>query len=83
MCFNSFEVRQCNRGYGICGMARDLTQREMAEILSVAQTTYSDYENDKINIPIETLKKLAYFFDTSIDYLLKVTDNPAPDERKK
>ena len=39
----------------------------MAEILSVAQTTYSDYENDKINIPIETLKKLAYFFDTSID----------------
>lgn len=62
---------------------RDLTQREMAEILSVAQTTYSDYENDKINIPIETLKKLAYFFDTSIDYLLKVTDNPAPYERKK
>ena len=62
---------------------RDLTQREMAEILSVAQTTYSDYENDKINIPIETLKKLAYFFDTSIDYLLKMTDNPAPYERKK
>ena len=62
---------------------RDLTQREMAETLSVAQTTYSDYENDKINIPIETLKKLAYFFDTSIDYLLKMTDNPAPYERKK
>ena len=48
---------------------KDISQKKMAEILNVAQTTYSDYELGKINIPLNTLKKLALFFDTSIDYL--------------
>ena len=52
---------------------RDISQQKMAELLNVAQTTYSDYERGKINIPIDTLKKLALFFDTSIDYLLGET----------
>lgn len=55
----------------------------MAEILNVAQTTYSDYELGKINIPLNTLKKLALFFDTSIDYLLELTDVSKPLPRKK
>ena len=54
----------------------------MAEMLNVAQTTYSDYERGNINIPLETLKKLALFFDTSIDYLLELTDVPTPYPRK-
>lgn len=62
---------------------RDITQKEMAEHLNVAQTTYSDYERNKINIPIPILKKLALFFDTSIDYLLELTDDPKPYPRKK
>ena len=57
---------------------KDLSQKAMAAILHVAQTTYSDYELGKINIPIEILKKLAEFHQTSIDYLLGVTDNPTP-----
>ncbi|MCI8492981.1 MULTISPECIES: helix-turn-helix domain-containing protein [Anaerotruncus] len=56
---------------------RDLSQKQMAEILHVAQTTYSDYELGKINIPIEILKKLAIFYNTSIDYLLNLSDDPA------
>ena len=52
---------------------KDISQKKMAEILNVAQTTYSDYELGKINIPLNTLKKLALFFDTSIDYLLELT----------
>lgn len=55
----------------------------MAEILKVAQTTYSDYELGKINIPLDTLKRLALFFDTSIDYLLELTDVSTPYPRKK
>lgn len=62
---------------------RDISQKQMAELLNVAQTTYSDYERGKINIPLETLKKLALFFDTSIDYLLELTDVSAPYPRKK
>lgn len=62
---------------------KDISQKKMAEILNVAQTTYSDYELGKINIPLNTLKKLALFFDTSIDYLLELTDVSTPYPRKK
>lgn len=57
---------------------KDLSQKAMAAILKVAQTTYSDYELGKINIPIEVLKGLATFHKTSIDYLLNMTDDPTP-----
>lgn len=62
---------------------KDLNQKQMAEILNIAQTTYSDYELGKINIPIEVLKKLALYFDTSIDYLLDMTDVKKPYPRKQ
>ena len=62
---------------------KDISQKKMAEILNVAQTTYSDYELGKINIPLNTSKKLALFFDTSIDYLLELTDVSKPYPRKK
>ena len=62
---------------------KDISQKKMAEILNVAQTTYSDYELGKINIPLNTLKKLALFFDTSIVYLLELTDVSKPYPRKK
>lgn len=62
---------------------KDISQKKMAEILNVAQTTYSDYELGKINIPLNTLKKLALFFDTSINYLLELTDVSKPYPRKK
>lgn len=57
---------------------KDLSQKQMAEILNIAQTTYSDYELEKINIPIEVLKKLSVYFNTSIDYLLDMTDIKKP-----
>ena len=61
----------------------DLSQKQMAELLSIGQTTYSDYELGKINIPIEILKKLSLYFNTSIDYLLDMTDEKEPYPRKK
>lgn len=62
---------------------KDLSQKAMATLLSVAQTTYSDYELGKLNIPIAILKKLAIFHNTSIDYLVELTDNPLPYKRNK
>ena len=62
---------------------KDLKQKDMAKMLNVAQTTYSDYENGKINMPTSILIKLAELYNTSIDYLLGMTDNPRPYERSK
>jgi len=62
---------------------KDLSQQEIAEFLNIGQSTYSDYELEKVNIPIDSLRKLAEFFNTSIDYILDVTDEPKPYPRKK
>ena len=53
---------------------KDLYQKDVASFLNIDQSNYSKYELEKINIPIETLKKLANFYQTSIDYLLYRTD---------
>ncbi len=57
---------------------RDLTQAKIAEFLKIHQTTYSDYEIGNLNVPVDVLIKLAKFYDTSIDYLVGITDNPKP-----
>ena len=47
----------------------DIKQVTLAKYLGVGQGTYSDYENGKINIPIEMFIKLADFYQVSLDYL--------------
>jgi len=56
----------------------DIYQKEIAKYLNVDQSNYSKYELEKINIPIDTLKKLADYYNTSIDYLLYRTDERKP-----
>ena len=48
----------------------DRKQVELATYLSVDQSTYSEYESGKINVPIEQLIKIADFYDVSLDYLV-------------
>lgn len=57
---------------------RDLYQKDIAKVLNMDQSNYSKYELEKVNIPVSTLKKLASFYDTSIDYLLYLTDERKP-----
>ena len=59
-----------------------LTQEKVAQYLNVKQNTYSQYEIGILNYPVDIIIKLALFYNTSIDYLLGLTDNPAPYERK-
>lgn len=61
----------------------DLSQKEIAKILNCYQTTYSRYETGDLNIPVESLKLLAIFFDTSIDYIIGLTDEKRPYKRSK
>lgn len=56
----------------------DATQKALADLLNVHQTTYSDYELGKINIPIAALHKLADHYNVSIDYLLGRTKEKDP-----
>lgn len=58
---------------------RDLTQKNMGEILNCSQRIYSNYECGDVDIPTHILIKLAEFHNTSVDYLLNLTDDKRPD----
>lgn len=49
---------------------RDLTQKQMAEMLNLSQPTYSRYESGVLDIPSSVLISLAKFHKVSVDYLL-------------
>ena len=53
---------------------RDLKQEDLARLLNCTQACYSNYENGRRDIPTETLKILADFYNVSIDYLLGQTN---------
>jgi len=55
---------------------KDITQTKMGEILSCSQRVYSNYECGDIDIPTQTLIKIADFHNVSVDYILERTDNP-------
>ena len=61
---------------------RDLKQKELAELLKVHQTTYSDYELGRLNIPIASLHILADYYGVSMDYLLGRTNIKQPYSQK-
>lgn len=54
----------------------DLTQKQMGEYLSCSQRVYSNYERGDIDIPTQTLAKIADIFEVSVDYIMNRTDNP-------
>lgn len=53
----------------------DITQEQMARVLSCSQVAYSYYELGKRDIPTDILIKLADYYNVSIDYLLDQTNN--------
>lgn len=61
----------------------DLTQKQVGEILNMSQTGYNQYEIGKNDIPTKILIKLAEYYNTSVDYLLGITDERSPYPKKK
>ncbi len=51
-----------------------LCQRNLAEYLGCTQQTYSRYETGELEPSVRVLEKLAYFYATSVDYLLGLSD---------
>ena len=61
----------------------DMYQNDIAKILNMSQTGYSAYETGENDIPTLILRKLADYYNTSIDYLLCRTDNRKPYSKSK
>ena len=61
----------------------DKTQKELAKELDCTQQTYSRYEKEEITIDIFRLIQLAKYYNTSIDYLVGLTDEQKPYPRTK
>ena len=61
----------------------DFSQKDIALYLNINQNTYSRYETNARNIPLEVIGKLADYYNTSVDYLMGRTDNPVPYEDKR
>lgn len=53
---------------------RDLTQKQVAEILNCSQQVYSNYELGQRDVPTEILIALAKYYNVSVDYILGLTD---------
>ncbi len=53
---------------------RNLKSREVASYFGVNESTYSEWEHNKIPIPTRRIAELANFYNVNIDYMLKLTD---------
>jgi transcriptional regulator with XRE-family HTH domain len=49
---------------------RDMTQKQFANILNVSASAFGNYVQDTREPDYDTLKRLASYFNVSIDYLL-------------
>jgi len=52
----------------------DLTQKAVADYLMCDQSLYSKYERGIRELPLDYAVKLAKFYNTSVDYIVGVTD---------
>lgn len=59
----------------------DLLQKDLAKELHCSQVAYSRYELGLRDIPSEVLIELAKFHNTSIDYIVGLTDVKEPYKR--
>lgn len=57
---------------------RKLTQEELGKVLGVGKTTISQYESEVRKPDADMLKRIAQFFDVSVDYLLGLTEEKRP-----
>jgi len=50
------------------------TQQKVADLLNVGQRTYCDYESGKTRIPVDSMIKLAQYYNVSMDYITGVSN---------
>ena len=55
---------------------RNLTQKQIADILQIGQSDYSKYERGVNMMGIDKYSMLAKYYNVSLDYLTGLTDQP-------
>lgn len=55
---------------------RDLTQDALVAILKMNKTTYTRYEQGVCDMPLEFAKRMAVFYQVSLDYIAGLADTP-------
>jgi transcriptional regulator with XRE-family HTH domain len=53
---------------------KGLTQKQLADVLHLNSVTYLHYEKSQREPPLAVLADMAIYFETSVDYLLGLTD---------
>ena len=56
----------------------DIKQETLANYLHIKQNTYSQYENEQRQLPINILIRLAEYYNVSTDYILGLSDIKNP-----
>ncbi len=59
---------------------KGISQQTLAEAMGVSQQSINNYENKTIEPDIAMLKKMAVYFDTTIDYILGYANTRYPIE---
>ena len=60
----------------------DLTQQQIADYLTCNRQVYARYERGIREIPVSMLIKLADYYNTSVDYIIGLTNEKRPYPRK-
>ena len=55
--------------------SKGLTQYDASKIIGVARTTYADYENGKIQPPIDKIHRICEWLDLPLNELMSVENN--------
>ncbi len=79
MCDKIFEERSADMSHLRLKDIRednDKDQREIAKVLNISQQYYSRYELGQVELPIRHYKRLAEYYNVSIDYLAGLIDEP-------
>ena len=60
---------------------QELSQEYVCKCLGISRASYSRYECGTNEPDLQTLKKLAIFFDCTVDYLLEIEGTPADNDK--
>ena len=60
----------------------DAQQSNIADVLKITRQQYSLYELGKRDLPAEFIRTLAKYYNTSIDYIVGLSDNKNSSNKK-